>query len=101
MSRSRLVAIALGSLSLLFGGCGRATVSSPQSSGPAAQTSDQDNLVSGNRLTQVVPAETNQGPVGQDSPTESKVDAEQVLAAALDRAQREDKRLLVHIGAPW
>jgi hypothetical protein len=104
MLRTFLVALVFGVFIQLCSGCGPVTVSVPPPSGSAVQdptttTADVD------RSAEVIPIEsatpTQESADRQNDPSELKPDAEKVLAAALDQAQREDKRLLVHIGAPW
>lgn len=60
--------------------------------------STRENEV-GNGKTSSAVAENGSG--GSDADRQSAVDAEQVLASALENARANDKRVLVHLGAPW
>src|SRR5262245_23833969 len=104
MFRTIRVAVVLAVFIQLCSGCGPVTVSLPPPSGSAVQA-PTTTITDVDRSTEVIPIEsatpTEESADSQNDPSELKPDAEKVLAAALDQAQREDKRLLVHIGAPW
>ena len=65
--------------------------------------SNQAETLTGPAPTVAVETESS---TAETQPTEAptdigKQDAEQILAAAIARAETEDKRVFVHLGAPW
>ncbi len=77
--------------------------------GGCADSGTEVETATGNRPAANATVETQQ-PTGQDVASEPEsetavaappVDAEQLLATTLATAKADDKRVLVHLGAPW
>lgn len=101
MSRRTRFCLTLCSLSAAVGlscyrsGSDSVSSRSPATSSAAARASGDADLEAGSATT---PAATNAKSEDQTSP--EAVDADEVLKTALARAADEQKRVLVHLGAP-
>jgi hypothetical protein len=102
MYRSGSIARVVSLGCVLSIGCGRGGVTSTGPASPAASARDAIAVPSGAE-SDLSPSDTAEvtGPaVTREIAEESTLDAESVLASAIDQASHEDKNVLVHVGSP-
>ncbi len=100
MRRTSLLVLAL----LLGGGCAEAPDDpTSQVSGPAPAGPSQEARPSAAPGSEQQAASSDAVASEANAPTETPavIDAESLLASTLQQAQAENKRVMVHLGAPW